>query len=223
MDKRTFDTRKIAVLAMLSAIASVLMLVVRLSIIPAAPFLIYDPKDIIIVIGGFIYGPLAVIPMAIIVAFVEMVTVSADGWVGFLMNVISTLAFACTAALIYKRIHSVKGAILGLVVGVIFTTVIMILWNYIITPGYRGVPRAVIVAMIPTVFLPFNLIKYGLSAATAMLVYKPLSIIMKKTGILKESEQKPMTTRSIVVGVITAICLAVVPAVLLILVIQGVI
>ena len=221
--KNSIDARTIAVLAMLSAIASVLMLVVRINFMPAAPFLIYDPKDIIIVIGGFLYGPLAVVPMALIVAFVEMNTVSADGWVGFLMGTISSCAFACPAAFIYKRMHTLRGAVIGLVAGWLFVTAVMVLWNYIITPVYRGFPRAVIVPMLPTVFMPFNLIKYGLGAATTMLIYKPLSVALRKMNILKKTERKTSVKEYLVTGVILAVCLAVVPCIVLLLVLRGII
>jgi len=216
-------TKKLTVLAMLSAIACVVMLMIRLNFMPAAPFLVYDPKDIIIAIGGFIVGPLTVIAMSLIVSFVEMVTVSADGWVGLVMNVISSCSFAVPAAIIYKKVHTLKGALIGLITGVLFVTAVMIMWNYIVTPVYRGFPREVIVPMLPRIFLPFNLIKYGLGAATTMLVYKPLSLALQKIKLVEKSEDKKPGKENLVVGVVLAICLAAIPCVLLILVLQGVI
>jgi len=216
-------TKKLTVLAMLSAIACVVMLIVRFNFMPAAPFLIYDPKDIIIAIGGFILGPLAVIAMSIIVAFVEMFTVSADGWVGFAMNVLSSCSFALPAAIIYKRVHNLKGALIGLVAGWLFVTAVMVMWNYIVTPIYRGFPREAIVPMLPTIFMPFNLIKYGLGAATTMLVYKPLSLALQKMKIIQKPEGKAAGPKSLIVGVIMAVCLAAIPCVLLLLVLQGII
>ena len=215
-------TNKLTVLAMLSAVACVVMFI-RVSFMPAAPFLIYDPKDIVIAIGGFILGPLAVIAMSLIVAFVEMFTVSADGWVGFAMNVFSSCSFALPAAVIYKKVHTLKGALIGLVAGWLFVTAVMIMWNYIITPVYRGFPREVIVPMLPTVFLPFNLIKYGLGAATTMLIYKPLSLALQKMKIIQKREAKASVKENLIAGAVLAVCLAAIPCVLLLLVLQGVI
>jgi len=220
--KKKIDAKTLVILALLSAIAAVLMLLVRISFMPAAMFLVYDPKDIIIAIGGLMYGPLAVLPMSIIVSFVEMVTVSADGWVGLVMNIISTCAFACPAALIYRKRRTLSGAVIGLIAGWLIVTAVMVLWNYIITPVYRGFPREVIVPMLPTIFMPFNLIKYGLGAATTMLIYKPLSITLKKMNILQKSEGKA-SKLSILTGVLLAVCLAVIPVILLVLVLNGVI
>jgi len=51
-----FNTKKITTLAMISAMAFVLAAFVR---VPVVLFLRYDPKDVIIAIAGFIYGPMA--------------------------------------------------------------------------------------------------------------------------------------------------------------------
>jgi len=217
------DVKTLVVIAMLSAISCVLMLMIRVSIMPGNEFLIFDLKDMAIVIGGFLYGPSAVCVMSVIVSFVEMNTVSADTWVGFAMNVISTCAFACPAAFIYKRKRSLKGAVAGLAAGWLLVSGVMVMWNYIITPGYRGFPRELIVPLLPTVFLPFNLIKYGFSAALTMLVYKPLSIALRKARMVQQTEKKATARENIVAGVALSLCLAVVPCVLLILVRQGII
>jgi len=221
--KKRLDVKTLVTLGVLSAISSVLMLVFRISIMPGNEFLIFDIKDIPIVIGGFLYGPLAIIPMSFVVSFVEMFTISRDGLVGFLMNVLSTCAFACPAAIIYKSRHSLSGAVIGLVAGALSVTTVMLMWNYIITPIYRGFPREVIVPMLSTVFLPFNLIKYGFGAAMVMLVYKPLSMALRKAQIIQEADNGPSTKQNIIAGIALALCLAVIPCVLLILVLNGVI
>ncbi|MDD4079643.1 MAG: ECF transporter S component, partial [Eubacteriales bacterium] len=142
------NTKKIVTLAMLSAIAYVVMAVGRIPIIPTVEFLKYDPKDIIITIGGFVFGPLSAFLMSVVVSLVEMVTVSESGIIGLIMNVISTCAFACTAAFIYKHKRTLSGAVIGLIAGGLAMTGIMLLWNYIITPIYMGVPRETVANML---------------------------------------------------------------------------
>jgi len=191
---------------------------------PSAEFLIYDPKDIIIAIGGFIIGPLGVVAMAVVVSFVEMFTVSADGVVGFVMNVLSSCSFALPAAIVYKKVRTLKGALIGLVAGWLFVTAVMVMWNFIITPVYRGFPREVIVPMLSRIFLPFNLIKYGLSAAMTMLIYKPLSIALTKVKLISKPESEETGAKgNLIIGTVLAVCLAAIPCVLLILVLQGII
>ena len=48
--------KKLVSMAMLCALAYLVMLVGR---IPIVLFLKYDPKDIVIAIGGFLYGPVS--------------------------------------------------------------------------------------------------------------------------------------------------------------------
>ena len=170
-------TRQMTVTALLSAAAYAVMVVGR---VPMVLFLKYDPKDIFIAMGGFLYGPLTVFGMSVLVSLFEMMTVSDTGPIGFLMNVLSTCSFVCVAAFIYKKKRSIWGAALGLAAGIAFMTLTMVLWNYIVTPWYMGVPREVVRDMLLPVFVPFNLIKGGLNAAAAMLLYKPLITALRR-------------------------------------------
>ena len=50
-------TRKMTMMAMLCAIALVAVAVCRIPIIPAVDFITYDPKDIVLTIGGLPFWP----------------------------------------------------------------------------------------------------------------------------------------------------------------------
>ena len=105
--------RKLTLLAMFAALSYVIMIVGRFPI-STVEFLKYDPKDMVIVICGFTSGPLAAFIVAAVVSVLEMLTVSTTGPIGLVMNVISTSAFACSAAYIYKKNHTLTGAVSGL-------------------------------------------------------------------------------------------------------------
>ena len=77
-----------------------------------------------------------------------------------------------------------RGAAAGLAAGVALMTGLMLLWNYFITPLYMGYPREAVAAMLLPVFLPFNLIKSALNAALTMLIYKPVSRALKRSGLV---------------------------------------
>ena len=181
----TNRTKQLVVLAMLCAIAYIVMFICR---IPIVLFLKYEPKDVIITIGGFMMGPLAALIVSVVVSLVEMLTVSDTGVIGLIMNVISTCAFSCTASLIYKKQHNLKGAVLGLLVAVVVVTGVMMLWNYLITPLYMtNQSRADIAAMLVPVFLPFNLLKAGLNMALTLLLYKPIVLALRRAKLLPPS------------------------------------
>ena len=170
---------------MLCAFAYVAMYFLR---IPVVAFLKYEPKDVIITLGGFLYGPLAAFIISVIVSFIEMLTASETGWIGMIMNILSTCSFACTAAFFYKKRRTLGGAITGLIVGTAIMVAVMLGWNYILTPLYMGQSRADIAAMLVPVFLPFNLIKGGLNAAFTALLYRPLVQGLRKAGLFPRSE-----------------------------------
>ena len=58
----------------------------------------------------------------------------------------------------------------------------MMFWNYWIAPIYMGYPREAIVKLLLPAFLPFNLIKGGLNAAIAMLLYKPVVTALRHSN-----------------------------------------
>ena len=174
-------------LAMLTAVAYVVMILSKM-LPQVVGFLQMDLKDTVICIGGFIFGPLAAAVIAIVVAVVEMFTVSDTGIIGLIMNVLATVAFCCTASFVYKKVHSKKGAVIGLALGTVCLTVVMLLWNYLITPIYMEMDREqVVVPMLLPVFLPFNLVKGGLNMALILLIYKPVVTALRKARLVPQS------------------------------------
>lgn len=185
--RSAWDTKTMVSMAMLVGIAYIVMLLSKL--MPSVNgYLDFDFKDVVICIGGFTFGPLAAAIISIIVAFIEFLTISSTGPVGLIMNVLATCSFCCTASLIYKRHHTKRGAVIGLACGVVVLTAVMLLWNYLITPMYQGVPRDVVASMLPTVFLPFNLVKGGMNMAATLLLYKPVVSALRRADVVPPSQ-----------------------------------
>ncbi|MDD5936148.1 MAG: ECF transporter S component [Clostridiales bacterium] len=205
--------KKMTTVAMLCALAYLVMLIIRFPLVAAIPFVKYDPKDIVISIGGFIFGPVTSFAISVIVSLIEMVTVSESGPIGCLMNVISTCSFTCTAAYIYKKKHSIKGAVTGLIVGTLTMTATMLLWNYLITPIYMGFPRQAVAEMLLPCFLPHNLLKGAINAAVTMLIYKPVVSGLRRGHLIadtKKSEKKSNVGVMLVTAAILITCIFVV-------------
>ena len=89
------STKKLTTLGLLCTLAYIATVFGR---VPLVLFLKYDPKDVVIVIGGLLFSPLTALAISVIVSVTEMFTVSSNGFWGCLMNVISSCAFACPAA-----------------------------------------------------------------------------------------------------------------------------
>ncbi len=208
------SVKKMVLLAMLAAISYILVSLVR---IPVVLFLKYEPKDVVITIGGFLFGPMASFAVSLVVSLLEMVTVSDTGPIGCVMNLLSTCSFACIAAFIYKRKHTLNGAVMGLAAGSALMVITMLLWNWLVTPWYMGVDRATVEGMLLPAFLPFNLLKAGLNSGLTLSLYKPLVTALRKVRLINDTA----AGRSSKHGVYLFAASLLITCVLLLLVLQG--
>ena len=212
------SVKKLCVLAMLAAVSFIVANTLYISIFPAAPFLKYEPKDVIITIGGFLYGPLASLLISVVVSLPEML-ISGSGPIGGVMDILSTCSFACVAALLYKRRHTLAGAVSGLALGSVLMVIAMLLWNWLVSPLYMGVERAVIESMLLPIFLPFNLLKTGLNSALVLFLYKPVVTALRKAGLVEAPTKNKGTSK---LGIYLFAAVLLITCILLILVIKGI-
>ncbi len=185
--KNRNSAKKLVLIAMLAAVAYVIVCLIR---VPVVLFLNYEPKDVIITIGAFLLGPVCGFVVSLLVSLLEMVTISGTGPIGALMNLLSTCSFACTAAIIYKKRRTFSGAIIGLAVGTVAMTAVMVLWNWLITPLYMGVSREVVRGMLIPYFLPFNLFKATLNCALVLILYKPLVTALRRASLVEAAPDR---------------------------------
>lgn len=183
--KEFLDTRTVVGIAVFSALAFVLSLVIRFPVM----FLTFDVKDAIICTSAFIYGPVAAPIVSLLAALLELITnISGTGPYGFLMNFFSSATIATVASLIYRKWRSLNGAIISMLLAVLSMVAVMMVANILITPHYMtGGSVKAVVELIPSVLLPFNLAKGLLNAAITLLIYKPIKIAMKRAGLLKKN------------------------------------
>ncbi len=209
MHERSWRLRRLTAMAMLTALSYIAVALIR---IPVVMFLSYEPKDVLLAIGGFLFGPIPGMVMCIAVSLVEMVTISSTGPIGMVMNCLSSCLFVGTAAFIYNRKKTLPRAIMGLVIGALLMTGGMLIWNYLITPLYMHTPRAAVAEMLLPVFLPFNLLKGGLNAAFTMLLYKSAASTLRAAKLLPREEKNTPISRRLPV---TAIALMIITALIL--------
>lgn len=169
--------RNLVRIAMLGAIAFALMYAeFNLPGFPA--YLQYDPGDVPTVIGGFAMGPWAGAAVAGVKALIFFLSGKDEaGWVGTVANLATSLAFVLVAAAVYLRMHSKRGAIVGLAAGVAATVVVMAVLNYYVFLPIYGLPAEAIPAAVGTTML-FNLVKGTLNAFLTFLVYKRVSPLL---------------------------------------------
>jgi riboflavin transporter FmnP len=172
--------RRMVVIAMFAAMAYVAMLVIHIKV----SFLTLDVKDAVITLCGLYFGPLSALFISVLVPVIEFATVSDTGLYGLIMNVLGSVSFSVTASLIYKWKKSFSGAILALTSAAFVLTGVMMLGNLVVTPYFMGVDIATVRGMIPTLLLPFNLLKAIINVGVVLLLYKHLSTALRKAGFL---------------------------------------
>ena len=99
-----FTAKKLAVMAVLVAVSVVLVYLVHFPLFPAAAYLEYDPADIPILIGAFLYGPVAGLILTAAASVIQAFTVSAQNHVyGLIMHILATGTLTTVSSLIYRR------------------------------------------------------------------------------------------------------------------------
>lgn len=189
--------RTIAQVSMLSAIATVLMLFeIPLPFAPA--FYEIDFSEVPVLVGCFVMGPLAGAVIELIKILLNLVingTMTAG--VGEAANLLIGCALCVPAGFIYKRNRTRKTAIIGMLTGTVFMTVVGCLLNaYVLLPTYAkafGMPlnslvemgtavNSHITSLSTFVFFavgPFNLLKGVLVSLIVFLIYKKISPIFR--------------------------------------------
>lgn len=196
MNKR-MKTRNMVSIAMLAAVAVVLMLFeFPLPFLP--PFYKIDASELPVIIGAFAMGPWAGVLIELIKILLNLLL---DGtttaFVGEFANFLIGCSYVVPASIIYYRNKSKKNAVLGLVIGTVTCAVVGCLLNaYLLLPAYSKAFHMEIDALIAmgtaankaidsmfTFVLfataPLNILKCGLVSVITMLIYKPISRILK--------------------------------------------
>ncbi len=197
------NLKKISVVAMLTAVAYLCMFLFKFNV----SFLTFDFKDAFLAIIGFLYGPLYSVASSVLVAFLEFLSVSDTGIYGFIMNAVSSAVFAGVCGLFYKYKRTLSGAVLGSIIAVIAMTAVMLVANYIITPYYMGVSRSEVVGMIPTLLLPFNIIKGTVNMAITLIIYKPITAVFRRAGLMHMAAVHTDVKKFIILSVLSIIIL----------------
>lgn len=188
-----YTARYMTVTAMLSAVAFILMFF-DFSVPVMPSFIKMDLSDLPELIGAFAMGPVCGVLVALIKNLLHL-TISSTGGVGELSNFLLGAAFVLPAGLIYKSKKTKIRALIGAVSGAVIMGVFSIISNYFmvypfyynfmaedailaayqaILPGMKSILQCLICFN-----MPFTMVKGLISVAITMLVYKPLSPILK--------------------------------------------
>lgn len=168
-------------LALFSVIAYLSIYIVNFKVM----FLTFDIKNAFITVAAMIYGPVAGVVVSLLAALLEWLFFSTTGFYGFVMNFLSSASFAAVAALIYGGRRTPITSYISLLSATLASTALMLVANLFITPFYMGATVSEVAALIPKTLLPFNAIKCFVNAALVLVLYKPISMVLRRAGVLK--------------------------------------
>ena len=188
-------THKIAVTAILSAVATVLMFISFPIPFLIPPFVNMDFSELPALLAAFSMGPLSGVMVCLVKNLINLLFTTTSG-VGELCNFLLGVCFVIPAGWIYKVRRTRSGALLASGVGAVAMAVLSVPVNYFISyPFYTSfMPLDTIIGMyqelLPSVDgllacllifnMPFTLLKGVLDVALAFLIYKPLSPLLHK-------------------------------------------
>lgn len=212
--ERVLSTRKVVVIGVFSAIATILH-IMDFPVLFAPAFYQMDFSELPALIGGFAFGPVAGVMIEFIKILLKLVIKgTSTAFVGDLANFVIGSSFVLTASVIYDFKKSRKSAIISCIAGTVVITVVGTLFNAVyLLPKFAemyGMPIDSLIAMgtainsnIHNVYsfvvicvAPMNLLKGGIDSLITILVYKKLSPVIK-TGRLVSKEKIAAESKNI--------------------------
>ena len=176
--KAYFTASRIAKLALLTALAYVVTFL-EFPIFPAAPFLQLDFSNVFVLLGGFLYGPLAAVIISLLKECLSLLD-SGTNFVGEIANFLINFAFYIVPTVVYRYKKGLKWVIPMLVIGTILQVAASLPVNrYINFPLFMGDGAASFAALWWYIIL-FNLIKGAAVSLVTILLYKRVSWLFKK-------------------------------------------
>lgn len=189
--------QEIAQIGMLAAIATVLMLF-EIPLPFAPSFYEIDFSEVPVLIGCFVMGPVAGAVIELVKILINLlINGTATAGVGEFANLCIGCAFVVPAGIIYRKMRSRKGALIGMVTGTLLMTFVGCFLNaYLLLPTYAkafempidalvGMGTAVnpmvnsLLTFVVFAVAPFNLLKGFLVSAIVFLIYKKISPIFR--------------------------------------------
>lgn len=196
--QKLFDTRKIVVTGMFSALAAALM-VIEIPVFFAPPFYGLDFSELPILVGTFAFGPAAGVMMEFLKILLKLLfKPTSTAFVGELANFAVGCSFILPASAIYLFRKTKKGAVAACVAGTLIMTVFGTAFNAVyLLPAFARMfmpmeailaagtevnplmTEGSLVSFVIVCVAPLNLIKGLADSVVTLLIYKPLSPIIK--------------------------------------------
>lgn len=178
--------------ALLSAMATMLMIVISLPLMPAAPFLKYEPSDVMSILAAVTLGPWYGVLTALLKVVLAFL-IKGGNPVSYLMNVAATGSLVLVIGYVFQAWPNSRGLLAGGIVGAVLMAALMVPLNLFVVPWLHGIPAETVRSMILPVYIPFNLLKGLISTGLGVLLYGALGSVLKPAGLQAGSKPPRLT------------------------------
>ena len=192
----------------LLAVMAFLLMYIELPIPIFPEFLKIDISDLPALLGAFALGPVAGVIIELFKNILHGMLASKTAFIGELANFLVGSCLILVSGYIYKVRKSKKGAIVGLLIGVVCMSIFAAILNYfVVLPLYEtvlGFPISAVVGMgsklnhnindlnsfVIWMIIPFNIFKGIIISAMTLALYKSVSPILHKEHMDSKYKKK---------------------------------
>ncbi|MDR5694353.1 MAG: ECF transporter S component [Armatimonadota bacterium] len=173
--------RILILLAMLAAVAFLLMATVQFPVLPAAPYLKYDPSDVVALFTAITLGPAQGVAVVALKDLLFLI-LRAGNIFGPTADFLAAATFAGVTGWVYRSLPRRNLGDLGLAcaIGVLARILMMIPANFLILFLEFGMPPTKVASLLVPVIIPFNGLKGVINGGLTM----ALAGAMVRRGLL---------------------------------------
>lgn len=189
--KNYFTATRLAYLGIFSALSFALyFLEIPLMAWSPLSFLKLDFSNVFVLVSGFALGPVSAIIVCIVKELLHALVLTQTVGVGELANVLLTLPYVLVPTVIYKNRKGIKSVLISLILGSLAQVIVSVPVNWLLNFPfylnlYSGTPWIDGMAFYAQYWyfaVLFNVIKTVIISAVTLLIYKPLSRLIKRTN-----------------------------------------
>lgn len=190
----SLKTKKLVMMALLSAISFILMYI-EMPIPGIFPdFLKIDISDIPAILGGMSFSPLVGVGIVVVKNVVHAITATTTSGVGELANTIIGGSYVFVLCFAYRKSKDIKGIVAGIVLATLVMTFVGATINYfVMLPFYGqfmgldaiiGLGSAInhritdLLSFVLWMIVPFNILKGSLLSVCSVVLYKKMGHII---------------------------------------------
>lgn len=175
------DTRPLVLIGVMAAAAFILMVAVQVPVLPAAPYLRYNPSDVVALLMASVAGPLPGVAV-VVLKDVLYLFLRARSLFGPLGDLIAVATFVGVAGWVYQRRPQASAAwfVASCGLGAVARILVMIPANFLLLNWQFGMPPEKVVALVWPVIIPFNALASVINTALSVI----LLLAIKRRGLV---------------------------------------